>query len=74
MTGSWSTPPCGERCGVDHDAEAHRRPELAPIRPIVSKHLDLQAQQTHERAGTGRHHAAGDVEASDAYFEIEARE
>lgn len=68
----WSTPTCRERRRVDHDAEANRRPGLAPVQPIVSQHLDLQTQQTHERARAWRHHAAGDVEASSAHFEIEA--
>jgi hypothetical protein len=73
MTGDRSTPTCCERGRVDHDTEANRRPGLAPIQPIVSKHLDLQAQHAHERAGARGHHAAGDVEPSGAHFEIEAR-
>ena len=72
MTGTWSTPTCGEWSRVDHHTKANRCPGLAPIQPIVSKDLDLQTQHTHERACARRHHAARDVEPSSAHFEIEA--
>jgi hypothetical protein len=73
MTGNRSTPACCQRGRVDHDIEANRRPGLAPIHAIVSKHLDLQAQHAHERACARRHHAAGDVEPPGAHFEVEPR-
>jgi len=73
MTVNRSTPTCRQRRRVDHHAEPNRRPGLAPVRPILAKHLDLQAQHAYQRACALRHHAAGDVETSGAHFEIQAR-
>jgi len=73
MTRRWSSPARGERSRIDHDGKANGRAELAPIQAIVAEHLDLQAQQTDERACARRHHPAGDLEPSGAHFEIETR-